>query len=121
KQNRGYSTLSTGRVQGPTLKFVVDREEEIQCFTPIPFWTIEATITQNGQDYALEYEKEKISTLAEADQIVGYCKGSILEVENSDSRTIQQSPPYPFDLSTLQSEAYRHFGYTPSRTLAIAE
>jgi len=121
KQNRGYSTLSTGRVQGPTLKFVVDREEEIQCFTPIPFWTINGTVTQNGQDYALEYEKQKISTLAEADQIVGYCKGSILEVGNSESRTIQQSPPYPFDLSTLQSEAYRHFGYTPSRTLAIAE
>src|SRR6266516_2802004 len=43
EQNRGYSTLSTGRVQGPTLKFVVDREEEIQCFTPTPFWTIDAT------------------------------------------------------------------------------
>jgi DNA topoisomerase I len=121
KQNRGYSTLSTGRVQGPTLKFVVDREEEIQCFTPIPFWTIDATVTQNGQEYALKYEKEKIPTLAEADQIVRYCKGSILEVENSESRSIQQSPPYPFDLSTLQSEAYRHFGYTPSRTLALAE
>src|SRR5439155_12005709 len=44
KQNRGYSTLSTGRVQGPTLKFVVDREEEIQSFTPTPFWTIDATV-----------------------------------------------------------------------------
>jgi DNA topoisomerase-1 len=121
KQNRGYSTLSTGRVQGPTLKFVVDREEEIQCFTPIPFWTIDVTVTQNGQSYALEYEREKISTFAEADQIVRDCKNSILEVESAESRNIQHSPPYPFDLSTLQSEAYRHFGYTPSRTLAIAE
>ena len=121
KQNRGYSTLSTGRVQGPTLKFVVDREEEIQCFTPTPFWTISATVAQNGQAYTLEYEKEKISTLAEAELVVKDCNNSILEVENTESRNIQQSPPYPFDLSSLQSEAYRHFGYTPSRTLALAE
>ena len=121
KQNRGYSTLSTGRVQGPTLKFVVDREEEIQCFTPTPFWTIDATLTQNGQEYTLEYEKEKVSTLAEAELVVKDCKNSILEVESTESRNIQQSPPYPFDLSSLQSEAYRHFGYTPSRTLALAE
>src|SRR6266566_5178247 len=83
KQNRGYSTLSTGRVQGPTLKFVVDREEEIQCFTPTPFWTIDATLTQNGQEYTLEYEKEKISTLAEAELVVKDCNNSILEVENT--------------------------------------
>jgi DNA topoisomerase-1 len=121
KQKRGYSTLSTGRVQGPTLKFVVDREEEIQCFTPTPFWTIDATVTKNGQDYILEYEKEKISTLAEAEQVVGDCRNAILEVESAESRNIQQGPPYPFDLSSLQSEAYRHFGYTPSRTLALAE
>ena len=121
KQNRGYSTLSTGRVQGPTLKFVVDREEEIQCFTPTPFWTIDATTTQNGQSYNLEYEKEKIPTVAEAEQVVRDCRNSILEVDSADSRNIQQTPPYPFDLSSLQSEAYRHFGYTPSRTLALAE
>src|SRR6266550_47692 len=121
KQNRGYSTLSTGRVQGPTLKFVVDREEEIQCFTPTPFWTIDATLTQNGQGYTLEYEKEKISTLAEAELVVRDCKNCILEVESTESRNIQQSPPYPFDLSNLQSEAFRHFGFTPSRTLAKAE
>jgi len=121
KQNRGYSTLSTGRVQGPTLKFVVDREEEIQCFTPTPFWTIEATVTQNGQNFVLEYEKEKIPTIAEAKQVVKDCRSAVLEVESADSRNIQQSPPYPFNLSNLQSEAYRHFGYTPSRTLAFAE
>ena len=121
KQNRGYSTLSTGRVQGPTLKFVVDREEEIQCFTPTPFWTIDASVTENGQDYLLEYDKEKISILAEAEQVFRDCRNAILEVERAESRNIQQSPPYPFDLSNLQSEAYRHFGYTPSRTLALAE
>src|SRR6266704_1322845 len=121
KQNRGYSTLSTGRVQGPTLKFVVQREDEIQCFTPTPLWTIDATIQHKGQTYPLEYAKEKVLTLAEATQISLDCKNALLEVANIETQTIQQPPPYPFDLSTLQSEAYRHFGYTPSRTLALAE
>jgi DNA topoisomerase I len=121
KQNRGYSTLSTGRVQGPTLKFVVQREEEIQCFAPTPFWTIDATIQHEGQTYPLEYEKEKIPILAEAIRIVVDCKNALLEVANTESRTGEQPPPYPFDLSSLQSEAYRHFGYTPARTLALAE
>src|SRR3989454_3014726 len=120
KQNRGYSTLSTGRVQGPTLKFVADREEEIQSFTPTPFWTVDATVARDGQTYTLEYEKEKIPTIAEAEQVVKDCKNAFLEVESADSRNVQQSPPYPFELSNLQSEAFRHFGYTPSRTLAIA-
>src|SRR5437870_7825560 len=106
KQNRGYSTLSTGRVQGPTLKFVVDREEEIQCFTPTPFWTIDVTLTQNGQEYTLEYEKEKISTLAEAELVERECKNCILEVESTESRKIQQSLPYTFDVSSLHSDDY---------------
>ncbi len=121
KQNRGYSTLSTGRVQGPTLRFVTEREEDIQCFTPTPFWTIEASIVQDGQEYPLEYEKEKIPVLASATQVVTDCKEAVLEVENAESRNTHQSPPYPFDLSSLQAEAYRHFGYTPARTLALAE
>jgi DNA topoisomerase I len=121
KQNRGYSTLSTGRVQGPTLKFVVQREEEIQCFAPTPFWTIDATITHKGRIYQIEYEKEKIATEAEALQIVKSSENSLLEVVNVESRNIQQPPPYPFDLATLQSEAYRHFRFSPARTLATAE
>ena len=121
KQSRGYSTLSTGRVQGPTLKFVVQREEDIECFTPTPFWTIDATILHMGQEYSLEYENEKILVLANASKVVDDCKEAVLEVVDAESRNIQQPPPYPFDLSTLQSEAYRNFGYTPARTLALTE
>jgi DNA topoisomerase-1 len=121
KQNRGYSTLSTGRVQGPTLNFVVEREEDIQCFTPTPFWTIQATILHGGDEYPIEYEKEKIPILADATRVVDEFKNSHLEVLSSESRNIQQPPPYPFDLSSLQAEAYRRFGYTPARTLALTE
>ncbi len=121
KQNRGYATLSTGRVQGPTLNFIVEREEDIQCFTPTPFWTIQATIQHGGDEYLVEYEKEKIATLADATRVVDDSKDAHVEVANRESRSIQQPPPYPFNLSSLQAEAYRHFGYTPARTLSIAE
>jgi len=121
RQGRGYVTLSTGRVQGPTLGFVVEREEEISCFVPVPFWTISATITHNGKTFTLEYEKDKIASQAEAKGICDECRDVLLEVKTIESREIQQQPPYPFDLSSLQSEAYRHFGYSPARTLAFAE
>ena len=121
RQGRGYATLSTGRVQGPTLGFVVEREEEISCFVPVPFWTIEATIVHDDKIYSLEYEKDKITSKAEAKSVCDECKDVLLDVKTIESREIQQYPPYPFDLSSLQSEAYRHFGYSPARTLASAE
>ena len=121
RQGRGYATLSTGRVQGPTLGFVVEREEEISCFVPVPFWTIEATIVHDDKTYSLEYEKDKITSKAKAKSVCDECKDVLLDVKAIESREIQQYPPYPFDLSSLQSEAYRYFGYSPARTLASAE
>lgn len=121
KAGNGYATLSTGRVQGPTLKFVVDREREIQSFVPSPFWTIEARIRHGGQTYAVDYEKNGIPSITEGQRIVEECNHALLVVEKTDSYQTGLAPPHPFDLSTLQSEGYHHFGLTPARTLAIAE
>ncbi len=121
RQRRGYATLSTGRVQGPTLGFVVEREEEISCFVPVPFWTIDAKIVHDGKIYSLEYEKDKVASQAEAKIVCDECRDVLLEVKAVESHEIQQYSPHSFDLSNLQSEAYRHFGYSPARTLALAE
>ena len=121
RQGRGYTTLSAGRVQGPTLGFVVEREEEISCFVPVPFWTIDATIVHDNEIYSSEYERDKVASQAEAKGVCNECRDALLEVKAVESRETQQYPPYPFDLSSLQSEAYRHFGYSPARTLALAE
>ena len=121
KAGNGYATLSTGRVQGPTLKFIVDREEEIQSFVPSPFWNIDARIRHGGQTYVIEYEKNTIPTKAGAQLIVEECQDALLAVEKTDSYQTSSTPPHPFNLSTLQSEAYHHFGLTPARTLALAE
>jgi DNA topoisomerase I len=117
----GYATLSTGRVQGPTLKFVVDREEEIGYFLPIPYWVIDAEIEYHDQRYRVDYQRGKIENYQEASHVVEDCHNRTLSVREIASDYVEQKPPYPFDLSGLQSEAFRHFGYSPSRTLAVAE
>ena len=121
KYSKRYFTLSTGRVQGPTLKFIIEREKEISTFTPIPYWTIEASVDVDSNLVIVEYEKEKIKTKEEADNVVKESHGRYGKIENLETKKYHVSPPAPFDVSTLQFEAYRHFGLTPRMTVGIAE
>ncbi len=116
-----YATLSTGRVQGPTLRFLVEREEEIQCFVPVPYWDIKAGVEIQSSVYEVEYEKKRIERRAEADTVVKACQGKTGEITEVELKEFRQAPPIPFDLGSLQAEAYRFFGYTPRQTLNIAE
>ncbi|HLN46334.1 MAG TPA: DNA topoisomerase I [Candidatus Sulfotelmatobacter sp.] len=116
-----YVTLSTGRVQGPTLKFVALRERNIRDFVPTPYLVIKASVCINHLPFDLNYEKKTIETKAEADAIVKACnvkKGKIVAVEAEQTFI---PPPSPFDSGSLQSEAYRLFKYTPMFTLKIAQ
>ncbi|MGQ4914626.1 MAG: DNA topoisomerase I [Candidatus Asgardarchaeia archaeon] len=116
-----FKILSTGRVQGPTLSFVVEREKEINTFIPTPFWNIKAQVIISKKKYELTYFKKKISSEYEASEIVNTCKGKNLKLREIKEQKRNISRPNPFNLSKLQSEAYRLFGFTPSRTLRIAE
>ena len=116
-----YATLSTGRVQGPTLGFLVEREKEIGCFVPTPYWEIEAEIEIKGSIYGVEYERKGIKKRTEVDTIVEECKGKLGEIEKIEVRKFRQKPPFPFDIGALQTETYSVFGYTPRRTMSIAE
>ncbi len=116
-----YMTLSTGRVQGPTLRFLVQRENSIACFVPTPYLTVKAKVEMRGIVYNAEYEKKTIDNKAEADGVVDACRGKTGRIREIEERTFRQNPPTPFDLSALQSEAYRLFGYDPKRTTNIAE
>lgn len=116
-----YATLSTGRVQGPTLKFLVVREKSIRSYVPMPYWKIKAQIEIDGKAFEAEYEKKIIETKKEADTVLSICKGNNGTIENIDIKQFQQAPPLPFDLGALQSEAYSLFGYTPRRTSDIAQ
>ncbi len=119
--SKKYATLSTGRVQGPTLNFLVNREKDINSFVPTPFWNIKAKVRIGSSTYEAEYEKDDIERIDEANAIVRNCKGKTGKVTSIEVKKFQQGPPTPFDLGTLQTEAYGFFRYTPRRTADIAE
>ena len=116
-----YSNLSTGRVQGPTLQFLTRREKAICSFVPTPYWEIFAEAEVHNSVVEVTYERKRIETLAEADAVVDACTNETGEVSKVTERIFQQKPPLPFDIGTLQHESYRLFGYTPRRTLTIAQ
>ena len=116
-----YYLLSIGRVQGPTLATVFEREKKINLFVPIPFWQIKAQTELNGTEYEVNFSKEKINLKKEAEEVLQDCVGKSALVKDIITKELQSDPPIPFNLSSLQSESFRHFGYTPTQTLNIAE
>ena len=115
-----YATISTGRVQGPTLKFLEVREKAISSFVPTPYWTVKAKICVNGIAYIFDLEKT-LNNKQEANAIIDTCKTKEGQIKKITVEQFVQKPPFPFDLGALQSEAYRVFHYSPMRTLNIAQ
>ncbi|MFH1294697.1 MAG: DNA topoisomerase, partial [Candidatus Aenigmatarchaeota archaeon] len=116
----GYETLSTGRVQGPTLKILTERESEIASFVPVPYWELQLTGKLNKGDIIALHEKDKFWDKKEAEKALSQSKGkaSVTDVQKQEYK---QSPPTPFDLTTLQRESYHHFKYSPKQTLDYAQ
>ncbi|HDD46181.1 MAG TPA: DNA topoisomerase I [Candidatus Aenigmarchaeota archaeon] len=117
----GYKTLSTGRVQGPTLKILEEREKEIASFIAKPFWQVEMHAKAGGIKFIALHEKEKFWDKEEAKKVMEKCKNGKAIVKSVDRNEYKQMPPHPFDLTTLQREAYANFGYSPKQTLDIAQ
>jgi DNA topoisomerase-1 len=88
---------------------------------PTPYWSIKAEVKIGDAVFEAEYERKAIESKAEADAIIDNCKGKDGETEKIEMKEFQQLPPLPFDLGSLQSEAYRLFRYTPMRTSSIAQ
>jgi len=118
---RRYETVSMGRVQGPTLRFVVQRETEIRNFVPVPFWKVMGIFENDRGKILAEYSKEKVGAKAEAQKVVDECLGKEGSVTHVQRKVVQVGPPAPFNIGDLQRESYMAFGFTPSRTLQTAE
>jgi len=116
-----YRMVSIGRVQGPTLSFVVEREIGIQTFVPVPYWVVTAVFRKDGVAFEAHYSIGRISTHAEASRVEGTCDGKTGVVSRLSSAMVRRPPPGPFNLGDLQKESYRLFGYSPRETLQIAE
>ena len=113
-----FKIMSIGRVQGPTLKLIVEKEKEILAFKSTPYWQVFITINDGKNKTELKHNKDiiKKSDLAKFDEIVG--KKVIAETKKT-KQTI--TPPAPFDLTSLQTESYKFYSITPSQTLQIAQ
>jgi DNA topoisomerase-1 len=120
KASGQYSVLSTGRVQGPTLKFLDEREKSIGRFVPTPFWSLFVKITNGDAVCEAEYERI-LESKEEAMRIMKECKNGRGEVESVVMEQFAVNPPFPFDLGALQGEAYRIFRYTPMSTSSISQ
>jgi len=117
----GYWVLSIGRVQGPTLELLEKREREIEAFRPKPYWEIELRGRIEDRAVTASHEKDKFWKKPEADAVMAGCRGRDGVVDSIEKREQKQYPPFPFDLTTLQRESYKLFGYSPRQTLSIAQ
>jgi len=117
-----FKILSTGRVQGPALKIVADREKEIKAFKPVPYWLIELQGNFEKESIIAWHEVDKFWDKNQASDIFDKVKkeksGKVKEIKKG---RFNQNPPMPFDLTSLQTEAYRCFGINPNVTLQLAQ
>ena len=113
--------LSAGRVQSPALRIIMEREREIRAFIPEQYWVIGGDFeTQNGTGFHLVCEEEP-RTQEENDRILNEAnKGSwrVIQIKSTEAK---RSPKPPFTTSTLQQTASSRLGYSPSRTMGIAQ
>jgi DNA topoisomerase-1 len=119
-----FKIMSSGRVQGPALKLVVDKEKEIKAFIPQKYWQIELKghFEKHSQTHSsFFHEKDKFHSEDEVLGIVKKVKGKNGTVKKIQTSQFVQKAPAPFDLTTLQTEAYRLFGISPKNTLEIAQ
>jgi DNA topoisomerase I len=119
RTGRSFSTLSIGRVQGPTLKLLAVREHGILAFKPEDYWEVEMLCSKGG-DFSALHDRGKFKSAEEAQKVKDKC-GPKAVVSDVESRRQKQPAPHPFDLTTLQTEAYKHLGVDPRRTLEIAQ
>jgi DNA topoisomerase-1 len=118
----GFRTVSIGRVQGPTLSFVVDREVDVRTFVPTPYWTVRGRFRKREEAFVAKYSS--VPTVAAkhvAEEVKRECEGGEGVVSLVKQNTFRQRPPPPTNLADLQKEAFRLFGYSPSKTLQVAE
>ncbi|MFA4887420.1 MAG: DNA topoisomerase I [Candidatus Nanoarchaeia archaeon] len=117
----GFKLLSSGRVQGPALKLLSDKEKEIAAFKSEPYWELELLGEAKGKAISAWHKTGKFWDKKETDTILKKTKGKNAIVESVETRESTVKPPTPFDLTSLQIEAYSTIGLTPQQTMIIAQ
>ena len=110
-----HKTLTVGRVQTPTLKMLVDREAKISDFKKEKYHVVH--IAAGGMEAA----SDRVSSAADADAIKTACAGAQAVCVSVKREKKTEQPPRLYDLTTLQREANRLFGFTAKQTLDYAQ
>ncbi len=117
--------LSAGRVQSVAVRLIVEREREIQHFTPETAYRIIATFLVPGEKNSpVELNAElnkRFKTKEEALNFLEQCKNAEFSVEDIAVKPVSKSPAAPFTTSTLQQEAARKLGFSVSQTMVVAQ
>jgi DNA topoisomerase III len=113
--------VSLGRVQTPTLAMIVKRERQIQAFVAEPYWLVHAAFQPPYQGIWFEGDETRIKAVERADEIVakvGGKDGTITKVERKEQ---SERAPLLYDLTSLQRDANRRYGFSARRTLQAAQ
>ncbi|EMO7826801.1 type I DNA topoisomerase [Campylobacter upsaliensis] len=118
--------LSAGRVQSAALKIIVDREKEIRAFVPLEYFSIDMIFSKDLEAELVEFDAKKLEKLSltnkdRAKLILEECQKAQFIVEKIESKERKIAPPPPFMTSTLQQSASNRLGFTPKKTMMIAQ
>ena len=118
--------LSGGRVQSSTLKLVVDREREIQAFIPVEYWSIDTVFKSNIDANLIIHKGDKLNKMSienktQALAIEESVKADSFVISKLETKQRKSATPPPFMTSTLQQTASSKLGFTPKRTMMIAQ
>ena len=119
--------LSAGRVQSVATRLVVDRENEIRAFEPKEYWSLDVTLNRLGKpgSFVAHYygspKKQELESEEQTMSVVRDIEGKEFTVTNVKKAEKKRSSAPPFTTSTLQQEASRKLGFTPKKTMMIAQ
>ncbi|AFQ45535.1 type I DNA topoisomerase [Desulfosporosinus meridiei] len=118
--------LSAGRVQSVAVRLIDDREEEIQAFVSEEYWSLNANLQSAGGKFFAKLMKKSgkkitISSRTEMDTVLADLAGKVFEVSDVRTKEKKRLPAPPFTTSSLQQEAHRKLGFSPKRTMMLAQ
>jgi DNA topoisomerase-1 len=118
------NSLSAGRVQSVAVRLIAEREREINAFTPVSSFRIEALFSAqdiNNKNVSFKAEGSRQKNAEDAEAFLKSCLGAKYTVSDIQVKPSKKSPPAPFTTSTLQQEASRKLGYGVSKTMLLAQ
>lgn len=121
QQGRGSTPLSIGRVQTPTLALIVRRQQEIDNFTPEPYWVL-ATVYRDTTFTAVMEEGERgFRTEEEGTEALENIRRKPFTVTSVEKKNGKEAPPRLFDLTSLQVECNKKFSFSADQTLQVIQ